>query len=97
MARRVIASDGTRLAPLGVDQHWLMVQGGGVDKRGSYLHGTALPYTRWFVITRNSLSLSLSLCPSPSFSLRFRGFSRVTCRLSAPKILFPLPVICGLS
>jgi hypothetical protein len=65
MARRVIASDGTRLAPHGVDQHWLWVQGGRVDKGGSYLHGTALPYTRWFVITRNSLSLSVRLRLSP--------------------------------
>jgi hypothetical protein len=30
MARRVIASDGTRLALHGVDQHWLKVQGDGV-------------------------------------------------------------------
>jgi hypothetical protein len=29
MGRSVIASDGTRLAPHGVDQHWLMVQGDG--------------------------------------------------------------------
>ena len=65
MAHRVIASDGTRLASHGVDQHWLKVQGGGVDKGGSYLHGIALPYTRWFVITRNSLSLSVRLRLSP--------------------------------
>jgi hypothetical protein len=65
MARSVIASDGTRLTALGVDQHWLKVQGGGLDKGGSYLHGTALPYTLWFVITRNSLSLSVRLRLSP--------------------------------
>jgi hypothetical protein len=65
IARRVIASDGTRLALHGVDQHWLKVQGGGVEKGGSYLHGTAQPYTLWFVITRNSLSLSVRLRLSP--------------------------------
>jgi hypothetical protein len=60
IAHRAIASVGTHFAVRGVDQHWYKVEEAGVYG-GSYLHGTALPYTLCFVITRNSLSLSLSV------------------------------------